>query len=304
MKTAIIILSIVCALLIGAGVAGYFYLENQHESEMNVEMAKTQALVETYGTVEEAVTVYAIVNDRPYGGIITEEDLTPVMTTLAASSNAVTDVEEILGMFYRINLTGGTVLTYDAIMEFPQTDDERIYDIILDYSTIGLSKNDFVDIRVQMPMGEDYIALSHKRVDDVYGNVLKLVLNEMDIAIYNSLISDAILFNGSLIYAAKYLEPGSQGKAAEFYPISVPVLRAVLKDPNIETGLNYEIHLEKRLEMESWLAEVIDDPVLSARLEAGKSIIPDKILAGDSVYRVEKELEEQRKLEEALYGNT
>jgi hypothetical protein len=304
MKILSIILAAFCLLLIGGGIFGYFYLTDQWETKIEAAESKTLELETTYGTVEEAITVYAVLNDRPYGGVVTEEDLTLVTTTTAAAANAITDIEEYLGWFYRVNLTAGTVLTVDTVMQFPQTDDERVYDVILDYSTIGLDKNDFVDIRIQMPMGEDYIALSHKRVDAVYGNIIKLVLNELDIAIYNSLLSDSILFDGALLYATKYLEPGSQGAAAEFYPISVPVLRIALRDPNIAQGMDYDAHLTKRTEMEGYLAEVLDDDILRTRMQQGKNIIPDKIGGGESIYQTEKELEEQRRLEEALYGNT
>jgi hypothetical protein len=200
-------------------------------------------------------------------------------------------------------MTAGSYLSADTIMELPQTSDDRAFDVITAYNPIGLQPNDFVDIRVNLPTGEDYVALSHKRVDGIYNGVLKLMMSEYDIAVYNSLVVDTTLFKGAIIYSTRYLD-GAQEAAEEFYPISSGVLKIALTNPNIAKTIKYADIINRRTELEATMAVLDGNELLRDMLQAGKSVIPDKIQSGQSAWQQQKELEEIKRLEEELYGGT
>lgn len=299
LKKAIIIVLIV--LIVGGGVAfGYFYMKTQYEIQIAEAESELADYINVYGALGEIWEGYTVEWDQPYGKLITAEDLIFVEVPDTCVDNVITDIDELVGKYYRVNVTAGTLLTTDVVMDFPLEHDERAYDVITTYNPIGLEANDFVDIRINMPMGEDYIALSHKRVDGVYGGVLKLIMSEYDIAVYNSLIVDSVLFQGAVIYATKYVEPGGQETAESFYPISLSVLEMAMKDPNIAQDLDYNAMIQKRLELEEAMLLIEENDLLKALLESGKSIIPNRIQSGQTIYQQEQEIAAQRRLEEQM----
>ena len=303
MKALKIILTVLLiAVLAGGGVFGYLTLKTEYEVQIAEAQAELADYIKLYGVLGEIWEGYTVASDQPYGKQITAEDLIHVDVPSVNAANVITGLDELVGKYYRINMTGGTILTSDVIMDFPISPDERAYDVITTFNPIGLHANDFVDIRIVMPMGEDYIAIPHKRVEGVYGGVLKLVMSEYDIAVYNSLIVDAVLFQGATIYATKYIEPGSQISAQTFYPISPGVLDIVMKNPNIAESIDYEQAIAARADMELALAFLDDNDLIKALLESGKSAIPSKIQAGESAYQTWLAVEEQKRLEEQLYG--
>lgn len=52
--------------------------------------------------------------------------------------------------------------------------------------------------------------------------------------------------------------------------------------------------------METAYNEYAEDVIKKSLLEAGKSEIPSRIQNGESEYRTQKEIEEQKRLEEAI----
>lgn len=283
------------------GVArGYIWLKNGHAEKLSAATAELESYKEIYEPLGEIFTGYAVVEDERYGKQIAEEDLMLVDVPENCYANIIFDIDEIIGKYYRVNVTSGTVLSEDLIMEFPQTSDERAFDVITKFNPIGLEPNDFVDIRFQMPSGEDYVALSHKRVEGVYSGVLKLVMSEYDILIYNSLIVDQILFKGSIIYATKYLEPGGQEAAIENYPYSNEIITLLYYNPNTDRGVNFVTAHKNRNAMEEAYATYAEDEIKKTLIETGKSEIPSRIQNGESEYRTQKEIEEQKRLEEAI----
>ena len=302
MKTIrkIIIFSLIAFVILFGVAAGYIWLKNEQTQKLNAVNTELEDYKAIYEPLGEIVTGYAVVNDERYGKKITEYDLTQVDITENCSYNMVPDIDELVGKYYRTNITAGTVLSYDMVMEFEQTSDERAFDVITKFNPIGLEPNDFVDIRFSMPNGEDYIALSHKRVEGVYSGVLKLVMNEFDIMVYNSMIVDQILFKGSIIYATKYLEPGGQEAATTNYPISNDVLTVLYNDPNaIKREIPEELWKNREI-MERSYEQYAEDEIRKSQIESGKSDIPSIIQNGESDYRTQKEIEEQKRLEEAI----
>jgi hypothetical protein len=254
-----------------------------------------------YGDLGSEITGWTVTSDKRYGEEVTDADLIPVTLSGNLYGSVVTDLSEIIGKYYRVPVSPNTLLSADMVMELPTTSDSRAFDVITAFNPIGLQYGDLVDIRVNLPTGEDYVAIARKRVDGIYNGVLKLVMSEYDIAVYNSLVVDTTLFKGAIIYASRYLD-GSQSGAFEFYPLSMNVLKIALKDPNISSEIDYSKIIERRTELETAMAALDENELLRDMLQAGKSIIPDKIQSGQSAWVTEKEIEEAQRREKEIYG--
>ena len=299
----IIVIAFAAVLLAGGGsFAGYLYLDENYFTPLQDAEDLNAAYLEAYGDIGSVVIGWVATNTQSCGRQIEQRDLAAVMLPAGAVEGGIaTDLSALVGKYYRIDITPGSLLSMDMVMDFPQSPDDRAFDVITAYNPIGLRVGDLVDIRVNLPNGEDYVAISCKRVEGIYNDVLKLVMSEYDIAVYNSLMVDAALFKGAVIYTTQYLS-GAQTAAEEFYPISEDVLRVALKNPNIPDWIDYESNRKRRGELEATMAALSENEILSDRLQGGKSAIPGKIQSGQAAWQMEQDLAAARKLEEQLYG--
>ena len=90
--------------------------------------------------------------------------------------------------------------------------DVRIQEINAIVLPSDLTVGDYVDIRLMMPSGVEYIVLAQKQIDDIIGSTIKMDMSEEDILTLNAAIVDSYLINGSKLYAVKYTDPTTQIK--------------------------------------------------------------------------------------------
>lgn len=117
-----------------------------------------------------------------------------------------------------------------------------------------LSDNDFVDVRILFPNGEDYIVAAKKSVKDVdvAANNVFLWLTEEEIQSLDAAIVDANL-HGAKIYVTKYVKPEIQQASIVTYEPNSDVMSVMEKDPNIVTESARVLSLEARIAMEDRL---------------------------------------------------
>lgn len=102
-----------------------------------------------------------------------------------------------------------------------------------------LESEDFIDIRLRLPSGEDYIVISKKQVTipTIEGvdstNCIWMDLSENEILTLSSAIVEAYQMNGSKLYATKYVEAGMQDAAQVTYIPSDAILTQILADNNV-----------------------------------------------------------------------
>lgn len=306
MKLRIKIIIIIAAVCVIAGGAffGWLQLNERLIKPLNAAEELNAEYYSVYGDVTSIVTGYTVAEDQKYGSEITLDNIVPVtLPPTVIDGGVVTDIGELLGKYFRVDITANTLISRNMLMEFTASDDDRAFDVIVAYNPIGLQVGDLVDIHMSMPTGEDYIAISRKRVEGIYGGVLKLIMSEWDIAVYNSLIADTALFSGASIYTTRYLD-GSQIAAEEFYPISTNILKIALQNPNITHNIDYAKIIERRASLENSML-IWDNPEnerLKALLQQSRQLIPDKIAAGQSAWQTQQDIEAQKRLEEQLYG--
>lgn len=115
------------------------------------------------------------------------------------------------------------------------------------YLSSNLMDNDYVDIRITYPNGENYIVLSKKAMKNI--NLQEsdcfLWLTEEEIVTIQAAIVDAYKHTGSKIYTTKYIEPTIQEASIVTYTPPEEIIDLINRDPNIlniaSTALNKEI---------------------------------------------------------------
>ncbi len=141
----------------------------------------------------------------------------------------------------KIDLNARTILIPSMLAKNYEitTDDmrEEEYNMIVLPST--LQSEETVDIRLQLPTGENYIVLSKKRItiptlgETLAPETIKIRLNEAELLTMSSAIVDAYKLTGSKLYAVKYVEPGLQQNATVTYTPSRETITQIQTDPNV-----------------------------------------------------------------------
>ena len=209
--------------------------------------------------------VYVLNTDIMSGQVLTSDMLE--MKTIDGSAipaNAITPVDvdnkgtvvdestanviRKLDVVTKIDLKSGTILTSEMIA----TADELSSDLRrLEYNVVQfpsqLQTGDFIDIRLRLPSGEDYIVVSHKEVEIpvVDGidseNTMIIKMNEVETLTMSSAIIEAYIAEGSYLYATRYVDAGMQEAATPTYLPSDSVINLMNKDPNCANEAKQEL---------------------------------------------------------------
>ena len=142
----------------------------------------------------------------------------------------------------KIDMKKSTVLTSAMLAKSDEktTDDLRVQELNMIQLASQISADDYIDIRFRSPSGKDYIVVSKKKVEipQVEGidsaNSIWLKLTEDEILAMSNAIVENYIMDGSILYTAKYVEPGTQEKAIPTYVPSEEVQYLMrYNDPNI-----------------------------------------------------------------------
>lgn len=138
-------------------------------------------------------------------------------------------------MIVKTNVPAGTVITKDMLEEVEDqtTSDQRLQEYNMIILPTLLTNGDYIDIRLQLPEGEDYIVVSKKKVIYTDASTVWLKMNEDEILSLGNAIVEAYTIKGSKIYATTYTEAGRQTAATPTYPVSQAVLNLINSDPNV-----------------------------------------------------------------------
>ena len=160
----------------------------------------------------------------------------------------------------------------------------------------NLSENDYVDVRIMLPNGEDYIVLSKKSVHEVTidvennENSCYLWLSEDEILFYSAAIVDAYLYTGASLYTTKYIEPTIQEASKVTYVPSMNTLTMIRENPNMVTiAATYLQDNRKRLE--NRLTDYLNKDVKEVLWEDGME--PFSPLEDENIEQIQPNKEEQ-----------
>ena len=218
------LLGMLLMLVIAAVVVGILFMQIMG-------MKKEEAKVNS-----SSKTVYMLTRDIKSGEAITASDVksTKVVTDMTtdhiATSSNMSDAT-----IAKVDLPKGAILSTSMITTTDEklTDDMRVQEYNMLILPTDLAKQDYVDIRIMFPNGQDYIVVTKKRVLQSSANTIFIKMSEDEILSISNAIVEAYRVEGSMLYATKYEDPGMQNAATPTYPVSRETLAVIEKDPNI-----------------------------------------------------------------------
>lgn len=237
---------------IGAGCLYNYNMKNNYEKQLEQKTNQVNDLQSKINYVGELKTAYVLDCDAKGGTEIKESDLKEVQIPSSIASQCVTNKEDIKDKYYLIDLEAGKLLTTNLVEDVVIDNDSRYLDIVCDETPMGIEVGDYVDIRISFTLGQDFIALTHKKVAAMSDNTLKIIANQKDIQVYQSMVVDKAVYSGTKIYAIQYVEGGVQKKAKNYYPIRIEDLTTLVQDPNVKSSLK-DLSLVDRDQLEKTL---------------------------------------------------
>ena len=141
----------------------------------------------------------------------------------------------------KVNMGKNTVITIDTISKSTEktTDDLRKVEYNMLTLPTQLETGEYVDVRLALPSGQDYIVVSKKQVEipQIDGvdseDTIWLKLSESEIITMNNAIVDAYRSIGSTLKVVTYTEAGIQNAATPTYVPTGEVMELINSDPNI-----------------------------------------------------------------------
>ncbi len=184
---------------------------------------------------------------RVYQENITGEFYIYKIDSTTLNTNAKTRVKQYIEIknvpvLAKVNMNMNTVVTPQLIVQSDEiiTDDVRQQQYNMLVLPMDLMTNDYIDIRLMTPSGQDFIVVSKVRVniplnaDGTYiPDTITVDLREDEILSMSSAIVEAYGLLGSKLYATKYVDPANQDPAAPTYTPNSSVTAQIQSNPNI-----------------------------------------------------------------------
>lgn len=245
-----IVVSLLSVLIIGgAFIIVYFTIIKNMEVNYK---SQIQTLSEKLASSK--VFVYEAKEDIPIGTRIGMDSLNYVQVVSSQAQEYYMTKADI-GSTALIGITKGMHILNGMIS--PNIIDSNVREV--EYNSFLISSNmkdnDFVDIRLMYPNGEDYIVLSKKSIKNLTLEASNcfLWLTEEEILNMSSAIVDAYLYSGTKLYTAKYIEPNLQEPSVVTYQPSIASLILMEQDENIVDLASKELNKQLRKELEKRL---------------------------------------------------
>lgn len=188
------------------------------------------------------VTVYTLNRDVDAGEEVTVEDFTTTSVNKnTAPKDYLTPVDLKEKNITKIAMTAGTVLSKEMIYEdeTEQGDDVRKQEYNMFVLPTDLQNGDYIDIRLMLPSGTDYIVAAKKRVEIPQiaqvdaTDTIAVNLSEEETLLVSNAIIDACRIVGSKLYVTRYTEPGIQKASEATFPANKDVMALINANPNI-----------------------------------------------------------------------
>lgn len=154
-----------------------------------------------------------------------------------------------------VDIPANVPIAKNMISENTVPGDLREEEFSVFYLNSNLQDNDYVDLRILYPNGEDYSVLSKKAVKNLSleGARCFLWLDSEELLRISGAIIDAYLNEGTKLYTVKYIEPLVQEATIITYVPNTDVIHLIENDPNILDIAVETLSKEVRKKLESRL---------------------------------------------------
>ena len=253
------------ALLVGIPLTGMLTYERQQAQQTKERLNYYEQLREQYSYA----SLFVLTRDVTAGEELTADmfQVQRVQSEEDLSAAQSLTQEDLVGKRLKVSLTKGAALSTDIVYEgTPIADDERRIELRELELPQTLRENEFVDIRIVFPNGEDYLVVGHKRVyriiRDEEGEMLALQLRllEDELLRYQAACVDTKTYQDTRLYALQYTGE-FQPAARTYYPVTRAVFDLLQWDPNIVELFVVEEEQERRALLETELAPyLLEEP--------------------------------------------
>lgn len=233
-----LLIGVLVTLLVTGSIIGILFVQlNKLQTQINTQKEKTKE-------------VYVVSKNVNSGETVSLDNLKKVSVISDAIPSDVLKVADLTeNTVAKIDMKTGTVVTSNMISEIDSqtTNDIRIQEYNMLVLPSQIENEDYIDIRLRMPNGVDYIVVSKKKVeiptiDGVESlNTIRVKMSEEEILTMSSAIVEAYWATASYLYVTTYAEPGMQEQATPTYLASDKVIELMNNDPNIETVARNEL---------------------------------------------------------------
>ena len=183
-------------------------------------------------------TLYINIDNRDY--VLQQEEETDNYYIERNNNKEYIELNEV-PLVAKVSMKKNTVITTDMITKSDTaiTDDLRTQEYNVFVLPMDLTTGDYVDFRLMLPSGQDFIVVSKKEVEipQIDGvdseDTIKVDLREDEILSLSSAIVDAYRVDGAKLYVTKYAEAGMQQAATPTYVVTAETAALISSNPNI-----------------------------------------------------------------------
>lgn len=242
--------------IVAATAAAWFFLQYTSLSKtanelISMQEANTKTVYVATGYIDKGTELSATGNNANVQKQI-------IQTGLEAY-NYITDAE--LGSIALVDIPTGTPVMYNMVSALSFEKDTREYEISVVNLATNQHENDYVDVRISFPNGEDYIILAKKPIKNLFLDncVFSTYCNEEEILRMTSAIIDAYTTTGAYIYTTKYVNSNVQETATPNYLVRAETIDLINSSPNVLTKAIETLNLSARINLETRLGKITED---------------------------------------------
>lgn len=186
--------------------------------------------------------VYVLSKDVKSGDSLSSDAFEQVKVTADARPTDALDAKSLPeNAIAKIDLKKGTILSQAAVLDSDQkeTDDLRVQEYNMLKLSSQVQTGDFIDIRLRMPSGLDYIVVSKKKVEipEIEGvpseNTIWINMSEEETLAMSEAIVESYMMEGAVLYTTNYIDPGLQTASTPTYIPSESVINLITSNPNV-----------------------------------------------------------------------
>lgn len=204
-------------------------------------------------------TVYVAEQDIAAGSVIRR--------TMLQQRKALTDLpqryflqEGDVGKMSAVDIEEGSYVLRSMVLQEEVDASLREEEFGMLHLNSNLAENDFVDVRILYPTGENYTVLSKARLRNLSleSNDCFFWLKEEEILMMHSAIVDTYLHEGTKLYTAKYVKPAAQEASIVNYDPSAQVQELIRNNPNIVEEASGKLSVARRESMEKRIRQYLE----------------------------------------------
>lgn len=166
------------------------------------------------GTNKEYIAKYTTDVVMLNKDVVQGETITDDMLTTARVHNKSVPADlagySAVGKIAKYNIPANTPLINSMFGENAVTKDERIQEVNSVMLPTGLTEGEYIDIKIKMASGLEYVVIPQIKVEKIYGTTIWLYLDEEELYLLNSAIVDTYLNDGVTLYGVRYVDPTTQ----------------------------------------------------------------------------------------------